>query len=65
MGQKILEEFKKKTGITENLLISLPDEFDEDCPCLEIIENKPNGRVWEIELYKTSGRIKRYYEVGE
>ena len=63
LEEKILDLFQKKEGIdTSNLIVSLPDDFDESYSC-EIMEQEDNGKVWTIQLNSKLTRIVDIYEL--
>ena len=60
MEEKILKQFKRILGKEVkglNLIISMPDDFEEEPECV-IMEKRDNGKVWDVV-----GNIKDYYEL--
>ena len=64
MEEKILKQFKRILGKEVkglNLIISMPDDFEEEPECV-IMEKRDNGKVWDVVCTK-KGNIKDYYEL--
>ena len=60
----ILEQFIKRTGIT-NVSVHLDtDDWGNYENEAEIVERKDNGKVWNVITYST-GRIRQLVEMGE
>lgn len=60
----ILEQFIKRTGIS-NVSVELDtDDWGNYLNEAEILERKDYGRVWNVITYST-GRIRKLVEMGE
>lgn len=59
MEEKILKSFKRFEGKEVkdlDLIVSLPDDFDETHEC-EVMERESNGKVWAVICTKI-GNVK-------